>query len=403
VVGIRSRTAQLTRIVASLAALAAAFAVTAPAAHAESATQFGVYAGAGNPSGAADFERWSGMAVSRALDYVPGSTWADIESPTWALGMWESSGLAVTYSVPLIPDTGGTVTEGATGAYNVHFVRLAESLVAAGQEDAVLRLGWEFNGGWYRWSAKSDPTAFGAYWREIVTAMRGVPGARFKFDWCPVLSSDFPLEQAYPGDAYVDYIGMDVYDQDWHLGWQNATQRWQNLLTAPYGLRWQRDFAAAHGKPMTYPEWALIDRADGHGGGDNPYFIQKMREWIGSNPVAYALYFEHDTADGASRLGAFPQGAAKFRELFGAKAAVPPAPLPPAAPLAAAPPPAFATASPVQQSSVAGSPKRSATAAKLRRLISRGLAAGPRGNRLRLSGAGARLLRAGVRAQARPR
>lgn len=386
-----------------LAALAVAFALTAAPAQAAPGTQFGVYAGAGNPAGAEDFEQWSGMAVTRVVDYVPGSTWADIESPTWALGMWASSGFAVTYSVPLIPDTGGTVAEGATGAYNGHFVRLAESLVAAGQADAVLRLGWEFNGGWYRWSAKSNPAAFAAYWREIVTAMRSVPGASFEFDWCPVLGSDFPLEQAYPGDAYVDFIGMDVYDQDWYSGWENPTQRWQNLLTVPYGLRWQRDFAAAHGKPMTFPEWALIDRADGHGGGDNPYFIQKMREWIGANPVAYALYFDHNTAEGASRLGGFSQGGAKFRELFGAQAAPsPPSPPPPAAPPAVTPAPGFATVSPVQQSSAAGSPRSSATVVKLRRLISRRWS-GPRRNRLRFSGAGARLLRAGVRAQARPR
>jgi hypothetical protein len=46
--------------------------------------------------------------------------------------------------------------------------------------------------------------------------MRAVPGAQFKFDFNPNCGfGQFPAEKAYPGDEYVDYIGVDVYDQPW--------------------------------------------------------------------------------------------------------------------------------------------------------------------------------------------
>jgi hypothetical protein len=307
--------------------------------------KLGVYRGSANPAGVNQFATWSGSDVRWALDFLPSATWSDIESPTWWTSGWAGSPYRTVYSIPLIPSTGGTLAQGATGAYNAHFTKLGQALVAGGDSDAILRLGWEFNGAWYRWSAKSDPAAFAAYWRQIVAALRAVPGSSFQFDWSPVLGQGAVApDRAYPGDAYVDYIGLDVYDQDWFPGWSDPYQRWQNLLTQAYGLRWHRDFAAAHGKPMTFPEWGLMTRTDGHGGGDDPYYIEKMHDWIASNPVAYALYFEFDAPDGRHELmsGQFPQSAARFQQLFGAASPPPlppPPPSPPPAPPAPPPPP----------------------------------------------------------------
>src|SRR5207247_2060584 len=143
------------------------------------------------------------------------------------------------------------------------------------------------------WSAACSPADVVAYWRQIVTTMRAsAPGLRF--DWCPTLGlGALPTDQAWPGDAYVDYVGSDVYDQAWEPGGgsiPNAADRWNNLLTQPYGLNWLAEFAAAHGKQITLPEWGLIDRADGHGGGDNPLFIRQMHRWILDQHVASAAH-----------------------------------------------------------------------------------------------------------------
>jgi Glycosyl hydrolase family 26 len=282
------------------------------------ATALGVYRGPA-PERVAEFGAWLGKSPKMALDYVDSSSWSTIADPTWAASAWSKSPYRVVYSVPIIPDSGGTLKEGAAGSYNVHFRRLAETLVRLGQGNAVLRLGWEFNGEWMRWSTKYGPGLYAAYWRQIVHTMRSVAGARFEFDWCVSIGHSEGVEAAYPGDGFVDYIGMDAYDTWWNEAERvDVARRWQGMVEQPGGLRWHRDFARAHGKPMTYPEWGLWIRPDGHGGGDNPYYIERMGEWISRNNVAYHMYFEVDAPDGEHRLmtGRFPRGAAAFRASF---------------------------------------------------------------------------------------
>jgi len=289
--------------------------------------ELGVYKGSGNRSGVASFESWLGRSTGWVLDYVPGRTWDSFEAAGWSADQWSGSGHRVVYSVPLIPDSGGSLEAGAAGAYDGHFTRLAQRLVQEGQANAVLRLGWEFNGNWYRWSAVNNPEAFASYWRKIVRSVRAVPGADFQFDWSPNPGpSSFALERAYPGDDYVHYIGLSAYDQGWAEGWQDPVRRWQTTVNQPYGLRWQRDFAAAHGKRMSYPEWGLSVRYDGHGGGDNPYYVERMHEWVNTNNVAYHLYFDFDAGDGRHKLtgGDFPRASQRMKELFGGEPATAP-------------------------------------------------------------------------------
>jgi hypothetical protein len=101
--------------------------------------------------------------------------------------------------------------------------------------------------------------------------------------------------------------------------------RWNLIRTQVNGLEWQRAFAAAHGKRMSYSEWGLWEfripsySVNGTDGRDDPYYLERMREWMDANEVAYATYFEYDSPEGFHRLmtGRFPNGAAKYRQLFG--------------------------------------------------------------------------------------
>jgi Glycosyl hydrolase family 26 len=275
-----------------------------------------------NATEVAAWEAWLGRPAYRVLDFLARENWDKIAAPTWWVDNWGRSAYAsrVVYSVPMLPDTPSSLAQGATGAYDAHFERLARLLVSRGQGGATIRLGWEFNGDWYRWNAAQDAGAFVAYWRRIVDAMRRQPGAAFKFDWCPNLGrGTIAPDRVYPGDGYVDVVGADVYDHGWMPGYQDPAKRWEELMNQPYGLRWQRDFARAHGKPVSFPEWGLVLHAGGHGGGDNPSFVQRMYEWIAANDVAYHSYFEVDMPGVPIRLmtGRFPNAAAEFKRLFG--------------------------------------------------------------------------------------
>jgi hypothetical protein len=60
----------------------------------------------------------------------------------------------------MLPASGATLVEGAKGSYNATFARLAQRFVDHGQDNAIIRLGWEFNGNWYSWSDINDPQSF---------------------------------------------------------------------------------------------------------------------------------------------------------------------------------------------------------------------------------------------------
>jgi hypothetical protein len=282
----------------------------------------GVYRGGGKTSDIREYERWLGRPLKWALDSEAQQKWDYISTPDWQLKLWAKTKYRLVLGVPLIPETGGTLAAGAAGEYNVYFEKLARRLLHYKLGDTVLRLGWEFNGWWYRWNAAVSPTMFVAYWRQVVTTMRRIaPG--LKFDWCPALGfHQFPTEQAWPGDAYVDFVGSDVYDHWYELGGRivnDPEERWTLLKTQPYGLDWLAKFAAEHKKRITIPEWGVITHADGRGGGDNPVFIRRMHTWILQKRVAYAMYFHFDAPDAPSRLTPerYPNATKTFKKLFG--------------------------------------------------------------------------------------
>jgi hypothetical protein len=308
----------------------------------------GDYAGANDPGGITSFGAATGTHPTLATDYLDRSSGWGAMSSAGYLGRWAGSGYRLVLGVPMIPSgTGGTLAAGASGAYDSNFVTLAHNLVAQGLSDAVLRVGWEFNGNWYPWAVQSgaDAANFAAYWRHIVDAMRSVPGAQFLFDWNPTGYSPtgYSPDQAYPGDAYVDYVGTDVYDNCW-CSPQTPPNAWSTQLGEQWGLNWLAGFAAAHGKAIAFPEWSVDFRHDGHGLGDDPSFMNSFATWIASHNVAFTNIFSFDAPDQQISItdGSFPYALAAFRANFGGASATlgsRPAPAPPPPLVVAGPPP----------------------------------------------------------------
>lgn len=263
------------------------------------------------------FEAWLGRKVSLVEDAVPRRSWATIENPLDQLQPWFRRGLPLVLTVPMLPRRGATLSAGAQGAYDHHFVRLAERLVEAGYGRSVIRLGHEANGDWFPWAASRAPGAYTTYWRRIVTAMRSVPGGAFRFDWTVARGPQaVAADRLYPGDDVVDVIGMDVYDRDPEH--PPGPRRWEKFLTQPYGLDWLASFAAAHNKRISISEWGLAQTRNSNGGGDNPFFVEQMAAWFKTHDVWYHVYFEVDAPDARHRLlgGHFPNAAVRFRTLF---------------------------------------------------------------------------------------
>jgi Glycosyl hydrolase family 26 len=197
--------------------------------------------------------------------------------------------------------TSSTLVATAAGDYNSKFYDLGKLLVHDGLGHTIIELGREMNGTWYEWSEHhappSEPDAYILAWRQIVRTMRSVPGQHFKFLWTVFMASS-SVAESWPGTAYVDYIGTDIFD--WYGGSNNTYPRtasgaldhegkWQQILTAqPGGLNWMAAFSQATGKPIIIPEWGL----DFHtfGGQDDPLFITNMMAWMKAHH-AIGLYW----------------------------------------------------------------------------------------------------------------
>jgi len=295
-------------------------ATSAPTAYvsASSATPtLGVYIGGGNRSGFASFASWLGKTPAYVVDFLVGTSWSTIGDPSWVSSQWAGSGAKLVFSVSMLPSSGATLAAGASGSYDSYFTTLANALVSEGNGDIIIRLGWEMNGNWFPWSIQGgNESNYAAFFRRIVTAMRAV-SPNFKFDWCPACGSSYVSgaflnsEACYPGDGYVDYIGLDLYDQSWVTGWNVESNRWASYLTEPYGLNWHKAFAATHGKQVSFPEWGLM--TGGNGGGDSPPFVQNMYDWMAASNLGYQSYFDFSN----SVLSGVPNAQALYKTLFG--------------------------------------------------------------------------------------
>jgi len=273
-------------------------------ASASSTSVLGIYGGE-NPTVEDSLCLQTGSQCNYAMAFLDGSTWQKMKDPSWFISQFAGSNYSMIWGVSILPSEGNySLAAGATGAYNQYFVTLAQGLVSGGEGNSIIRLGWEFNEGWPVWAAKGQAANFVSYWQQIVTSMRSVPGANFRFEWNPASGDQGAgnLASYYPGNQYVDLIGLDVYDISWG-SYPGAASEFSTIETEPYGLNWLASFATQQGKPMTLPEWGLGWGASDAGapvaapgtetsGGDDPTFINDMAGWIVSHDVYEATFWD---------------------------------------------------------------------------------------------------------------
>jgi hypothetical protein len=259
------------------------------------------------------WEKWLKQEPSSVLgvDFYAQTTWDDYSRLSWVPGIWKKLNPKrnVVWSVPLSVK-GTRLAEVASGAHDAEFEAAAKAISEA-QPRAIIRLGWEMNLDSTAWFAKGQEADFIAAFRRVVAIFRRY-SSDFKYDWCPGWGpQDDPADLSYPGDDVVDYIGLDVYDFKYG---GSVEERWNtHYMKASFGLEWHRDFAAHHGKLMSFPEWGVGNF------GDNPFFIQQMHDWFVKNErnIAYAAYFDVNglwptQIDNEQ----FPESQKLFRKLF---------------------------------------------------------------------------------------
>jgi Glycosyl hydrolase family 26 len=272
----------------------------------------GAYVG-NNPADLAEFEKWLGKPVDQIAAHAGRANWGDwIGSIKWLLDRWTPLNKPIAWTIPLFVN-GGTLSDAAAGKYQAYYQQAAEILAKSRPVDEVIyiRTGEEFNGNWMPWSAAGREQDFIGAYRKFVDAFRSA-SHRFRFEWnVNVRESRMNPADAYPGDEYVDVIGMDFY---YNIQWNPADPRaaWDEMVNEQYGLQWLEQFAAAHNKPTAYPEWGV--NSDGAG----PY-IERAAQWFASHNVLYQRVWNSD-ADFRGKLsnGQFPNAGIAYIATFGA-------------------------------------------------------------------------------------
>ncbi|MFD7277008.1 glycoside hydrolase family 26 protein [Streptomyces sp. NPDC059862] len=277
------------------------------------------------------FSHWLGRAELRVgHTYLPGNSWRDIEGAPGFLNVWanwrnQEDDRMLILNVPLQERNEAGVSDaevrkllrrGAAGEFDHHFRALAERLVQLEVPDTVLVLGWEMNGTTYTHRCGPDPQAWKKYWNRIVTTMRSVPGQKFRFEFTPSRGRDaIPWTECYPGNDTVDIIGMDAYDQP-------VGKSFDQQVNEPYGLQDHVDFAKAHGKPISYPEWGLFRN------GDNAEYMRRMLAWIGEHRPLYNTLTDY-CPHGVWSCEDNPRSSDLYRSFFGGIDEATPPPTPP--------------------------------------------------------------------------
>lgn len=207
-------------------------------------------------------------------------------------------------------------TESTADSYTVlkSDAYIAESLAAMSRVNAtiLLRVGAEMN----CWS-DSDPAVFKQAFQKIAVMARQYSNIKLVFSPNYISSRDVTFEDYYPGDDYVDWIGVSSYHNSNYIS-QSATADYRYDAgeisndayygTGLYGndplvtIRSLAAFADAHQKPMMISECGFSMTNPKTGNQQAEYAADQMRKFYSYVNMVYpqvkaVFYFDHNPGD----------------------------------------------------------------------------------------------------------
>ena len=282
------------------------------------------------------FEEWRGRPLDVCVVWHPHRSWEELRKANGEV-VERLAGMKCRLSmgIAMLPKThSGQFAECAAGKFDDSYRAVAERLVGWGHGNAILRIGWEANGprsgdgdgGGFPWGIEGDVEPYIACFRRIVGVMRGV-SQKFVVEWAMKKATENmggrPISDAWPGDDWVDLVGIDYYDG--YPAYRDAGA-WSRDYAAkadggPRGLGAWLTFAKSRGKQLAVPEWGVRNRRGA--GDDNALFVDRMVAFFQENAadIAYEAYFNPYSGANARIFSVYPEGnnpkaAAKYLEAY---------------------------------------------------------------------------------------
>jgi hypothetical protein len=210
-------------------------------------------------------------------------------------------------TIPMISWRGVAYRNILGGGSDSVITAAARNLAKIGKP-VFLRWGWEMNGNWYPWGGPdndNDPQGYVNCWRHLhqIFAAQGAHNVAWvwSINWNnrpPTATNRF--QAYYPGDAYVDWVGMSGYD----LGHEKPQALYDPLYNA-----------YARQKPVFVTEVGAAD----FGGVTKGDFIRKFAAYVAQRPAIGAVtWFDTDTHPNAPynwRIDANADSLAAFKAM----------------------------------------------------------------------------------------
>jgi endoglucanase len=178
----------------------------------------------------------------------------------------------------------------------------------AGIDGVVLvELGWEMNGDWgYAWQGavnggdREAPGRFAAAWRRIVDLFRAEGADNVRWVFSPNTGNPVGGDAAgeehwnwygnyYPGDAYVDYVGVHGFNGP--SVWGGPDRPFEKLFDGPEMGAMLSDLERRFAKPIIIGEFATQESGDGS---KATWIEQAYRDMLENPSVVGAVWFHMD-------------------------------------------------------------------------------------------------------------
>ena len=163
-------------------------------------------------------------------------------------------------------------------------IRSAAARLAGYGKPMLLRWAWEMNGDWFEWDGThngKDPAAYAKAYRRIHKIFRDNGADNVAFVWSPNWNSGPDvrwnrMERYYPGDAYVDWVGVSGYN----FYSESPSTLFKHVVSA-YGRK----------KPIMLAETAAIE----HGGASKANWINALSAYVKRTPeIGAVVWFDTD-------------------------------------------------------------------------------------------------------------
>jgi hypothetical protein len=244
-------------VLAVLAACLPLFAMTVNPAvgAAETPRQLGVYLPGGGGSAAA-LDEYASL-VGRKPDIF--LVFRNMEGPL--LYSSEVNNLRARGETPMVtlePYVDGGVaslSDIAAGKYDSYFRKEADAVRGLGMT-VMIRFAHEMNllsSDWGPNKAGNTGSAYAEAWRHIVTLFRQEGASNVQWVWAPNVDyGGRPFNQFFPGDEYVDYVGLDGYN--WGTSGGESFSSFAKTFASSYAT-----ITALSGKPLIVTETAASE------------------------------------------------------------------------------------------------------------------------------------------------